>query len=195
MIAAAEEHAAVFDIDTGRLRMRPLAAGDAGLYCALYTDEQAMRFVGPTMSHERAVRSFRNTLAATLRRPLEQLVLAVFAKTTARPIGLCSIQQIDLGRRRAETGIMLMPTPARQAHGFAKECVVGLMTRVFAALPLDEIWATTATDHLVAQRVLAGVGFTRRIDSESTDDPGRSLWCVHRTSWLAGRPADRGEEA
>lgn len=184
MIAAAQARATVFDIDTGRLRMRPLTQSDAAFYCSLYTDEQAMRFIGPPMSQQRALRSFRKTVASTLRQPLEQLVLVVAARTTAQPIGICSIQQLDLARRRAETGIMF--TPARHARGFAKECVAGLVTRVFAVLPLDEIWAATATDHLIAQRVLAGVGFTRSIDLESTDAPGRSVWSVHRASWLAG---------
>jgi RimJ/RimL family protein N-acetyltransferase len=172
----------VFEIDTERLKMRSLSESDESLYCELYGDAQTMRFIGPPLPLDRAARSFRKTLDSTRRHPVEQLILTVVDKATQQAIGICSIQQFDVCRRRAEAGIMLKP--GSHAQGFAKECFKALITQAFAIFPLDEIWAQTAADNCVAERMFIRVGFSRSDEPESRRERlGQRIWSAYRESW------------
>lgn len=170
----------VVEFGTSRLELRSLCESDASLYVELYGDAQTMRFIGPPLARDRAVRAFRRTLESTRRDPAKRLMLTVIDKAAQQAVGLCGIQQFDAHERRAEVGIMLKP--ASHAQGFARECTAAVLAWAFAMFPLDEIWAWTAADHSVAERVLIGVGFS---PSGGPGDgcPGRRFWSVYRESW------------
>lgn len=180
MSDSAHNQGLVFEVDTARLKLRSLSESDESLYCELYGDAQTMRFIGPPLSPDRAARSFRKTLDSTRRHPVEQLILAVIDEAAQQAIGICSIQQFDAHRRRAEAGIMLKP--ASHTRGLAKECFRALITYAFAMFPLDEIWSQIAADHSVAERVLIGVGFSRSDESRG-ERPGQRIWSAYRESW------------
>jgi RimJ/RimL family protein N-acetyltransferase len=169
----------VFPVETARLRTRPLSAEDEALYAHLYMDEETMRFIGAPLSAERAARTFRGALAGMQRDPIERLFLAVIEKCSASTVGICSLQNFDPTLRSVQAGVMFVA--AARAQGYAKEAFVGLIQRVFAELPVDELWVQFAADHVAVQRGVVSVGFTRR---EAIGPEQRSVWSVRRDSWL-----------
>jgi RimJ/RimL family protein N-acetyltransferase len=166
----------VFPVETARLRTRPLSAEDEALYAHLYMDEETMRFIGAPLSAERAARTFRASLAGMQREPIQRLFLAVVEKSSGTTVGICSLQNFDPALRSVQAGVMFVA--AARAQGYAKEAFVGLIQRVFAELPVDELWVQFAADHVAVQRGVLSVGFTRRGPEQ------RSVWSVRRDSWL-----------
>lgn len=172
-----------FSVETARLLMRPIEARDATLFEHLYTDAETMRFIGAPLSPERAARSFRSALAGMQRQPVERVFFAALEKATNSAVGLCSLQDFDAGQRRVQVGMMFVA--AARARGYAKEGLVGLVQQVFARLPVDEMWAEFAIDHVAVQRVMLSVGFAHRGDAarqESGNGQGNA-WSVRRHSW------------
>lgn len=173
----------VFPVETARLQMQPLSVEDEALYAHLYTDEETMRFIGTPLSAERAVRSFRSSLAGMQREPIAKLYLSVIEKASATKVGICSLQNFDPRLRSVQAGVMFVA--AARAHGYAKEAFVGLIQRVFAELPVDELWVQFTADHVAVQRGVISVGFTRR---DAAGPEQLSRWSVRRDSWLPRSP-------
>jgi RimJ/RimL family protein N-acetyltransferase len=167
--------------------MRPLAPRDSALYCHLFTDQETMRFIGAPMTPERATRSFSSALAGMQRDPIERLFLTVVEKTSRQDVGVCSLQNFDARRRSVQAGVMFVARA--RAQGYSKEGFIGLIQQVFAHLPVDELWVQFAADHIAVERAVISVGFDRRRDAASEDGPEqRSVWSVHRDSWLPKFP-------
>lgn len=175
----------VFPVETARLRMRPIVAADAALYEHLYTDAEAMRFIGTPLTPERAARSFRVALAGMQRPPIERLFLTVVEKSSQTDVGLCSLQNFDAVSRSVQAGVMFIELA--RAQGYAKESFTGLIQQVFTHLPVDELWVQFAIDHVAVQRGVLSVGFARRGSaSQRNDSDGqRNAWSVRRDSWSA----------
>lgn len=184
----------VFPVETARLRMRPIGSGDAALYQHLYTDAETMRFIGEPLALERATKSFRSALTGMRRQPIERLFLTVEEKATGSAVGICSLQNCDVGQRSVQAGVMFVASA--RARGYSKEGFVGLIQQVFAHLPVDELWVQFAADHIAVQRAVLSVGFARRKDAASehgapdgargngpADPPPATAWSVHRDSW------------
>ena len=159
--------------------MRPLSIEDEALYAHLFMDDETMRFIGAPLSAERTARTFRSALTGMDRDPIERVFLTVIEKASASAVGICSLQNFDPALRSVQAGIMFI-APAR-ARGYCKEAFVGLIQRVFAELPVDELWVQFAVDHVAVQRAAISVGFTRR---GATGPQQRSVWSVHRDTWL-----------
>src|ERR1700730_2193667 len=109
----------MFEIDTERLEIRPLSECDEALFCELFTDAETMRYIGPKLSPERAVHGFRKAVALTRCLPAERLFFAVALRNVQRKSGICSLQQIDPIRLRAEAGVVL--ESCARAQGFSRE--------------------------------------------------------------------------
>lgn len=152
---------------------------DEPLYAHLYTDEETMRFIGTPLSAERAARAFRTALAGMQRDPIERLFLAVIEKSSATTVGICSLQDFDRALRSVQAGIIFVASA--RAHGYSKEAFTGLIGRVFAELPVDELWVQFAADHVAVQRAAISVGFGRR---EASGPGQRSIWSIRRDNWL-----------
>ncbi|MDB6105381.1 MAG: GCN5-related N-acetyltransferase [Gammaproteobacteria bacterium] len=172
----------MFDIDTERLDIRPLSECDETLFCELFTDGDTMRYIGPQLSPERAMRSFRKAVALTRGHPAQRLFFTVAVRSMQRKIGLCSLQQIDPVRRRAEAGVVLKFFA--RAQGFAREILPALAARAFTAFPVDEVWLQYSADHALADRLFVAAGFSRCLDpADYGEGPGKRVWSVHRSSW------------
>jgi RimJ/RimL family protein N-acetyltransferase len=170
----------MFEIDTARLDIRPLSECDETLFCELFTDADTMRYIGPELSPERAVRSFRKAVALTRGHPAERLFFTVAVRSMQRKIGLCSLQQIDPIRRRAEAGVGLKSFA--RAQGFAREILPALAARAFTELPVDEVWLQHSADHSLADRLFVAAGFSRCLDpADYGEGPGKRVWSVHRS--------------
>ena len=166
-----------------RLSMRALSEGDAALYCDLYGDPDTMRFVGPPLSRERALRSFRKALASQ-RQPLERLFLVIVEKAGRRAIGMSALLDFDARRRRVQAGIMLRCES--HGRGFGKEGMSALVSYAFAVFPVDEVWVQHAADHSTARRVPISLGFSRNTDAAHDDGSGKFIWSAYRESWCQG---------
>lgn len=174
----------VFRVETARLQSRPISAADAALFAQLYTDDETMRFIGAPLAPERAAASFRKALAGMERNPIQQLFLTVNEKASTRDVGICSLQNCDLQRRTVQAGVMFLP--AARALGYSKELFVSLIQRVFAELPVDELWVQFAVEHVAVQRAVISVGFARCPEAGLEAGPEqRSVWSVRRDTWVA----------
>jgi RimJ/RimL family protein N-acetyltransferase len=184
----------MFEIDTERLDIRPLSECDETLYCDLFTDADTMRYIGPPMSPDRAVRSFHKAVALTRGRPAQRLFFSVAVRSAQRKIGICSIQQIDPIRRRAEAGIVLKSFA--RAQGFSREILPALVGQALATLPVDEVWTQYAADHSKAERLVVAAGLSRCFAPEAYGEgPDKRVWSAHRNSWGQSVSANRrGDE-
>ena len=177
----------VFPVETSRLRMRALEANDEPLFARLYTDEETMRFIGRPLTLDQARRSFRSAMAGMRRIPIRALFLAVVEKATETTVGICSLQNFDAKRRSVQAGVMFLSQARSQ--GFSKESFIGLISRTFAELDVDELWVEFATGHIAVERAATRVGFTRR-DAASLEraiEAGHAthIWSVRRERWFA----------
>jgi RimJ/RimL family protein N-acetyltransferase len=154
--------AAALEVETDRLRLRALALADENLYCALYTDPDTMRFIGPPLTSERAQKSFRAAMRLQSQSPAQQIVLTIVERGSNHPIGICSLHQIDLRRGVAEAGIILHP--AARARGYSREGLGALVDRAFERLPIGEVWVQISVDYAIVERLVISVGFKRAPD-------------------------------
>ncbi|MFL6601518.1 MAG: GNAT family N-acetyltransferase [Steroidobacteraceae bacterium] len=180
----------LFDIDTERLDIRPLSECDEALFCELFTDADTMQYIGPRLSPERALRSFRLAVGFTRRLPAQRLFFTVAVRSLERKVGICSLQQIDPVRRWAEAGVVLKSSA--RAQGFAREILRALASRAFTEFPVDEVWLQYSAAHALAERLFVAAGFSRCPDPAIYGEaPGKRVWSVHRSSWSQSVSANR----
>lgn len=192
MISPAAGRDSLGEVDTERLRMRPLSKGNAALYCHLYGDPDTMRFVGRPLSRERAERSFRNALASLDCRPVERLFLAIVEKASQEAIGISALQDLDAPRRRMQAGIMLVS--GSRGRGFGKEVLGALVTHAFAVFPVDEVWVQHVAANSMAESLPINLGFSRNFDTaDYGEESGTCIWSVDRETWGRGPRSDPGE--
>lgn len=164
---------------TGRMVLRSLAESDATLFCDLYTDPEIMHFIGTPLSLQRALKSFRAALQLTQQRPIESLFLTVVDKIAQQGIGICSI---ELRGSKAEVGIILRADS--RAGGRAKEALGGTVALAFSLLPLDAVIVRISAGHRAAERLVVGLGLSRRaavMDHDAKEV--RRIWSIDRSSW------------
>ena len=167
-----------WDFETRRLRIRPLRPEDEQLYSELYSDAETMRFIGQTLSPERAGRAFRKLLSASPERTTTGFVLTIVERLTLASIGLCSLQNIDSQLRNAEAGIMLRLRA--RANGYSTEGLGALVRRAFEICDLEEVRVRISANYPVVQRLVMSVGFSRA--SPGADGaPGVEIWRIRRT--------------
>ena len=174
---------AAFEIDTERLRLRPLQQGDEALFHALYTDPDSMRFIAPPLPAAQAVRYFHRTVAGMQATPIRWLSLAMLRKQSQQPLGICGVSDFAAAARRLEVGILL--TAEARSQGIAREGLTALMRRLFELLPVDELWARFPANHLAMERLVASAGFAPSTEVEVGEGPvPRRIWSVQRSTWF-----------
>ena len=168
----------MIDFDTERLQLRALAPQDESLYLDLYCDAETMRFIGPTLSRERAARSFRAVRRQMRLRPEEGVVFAIVEKAgdTAGAIGICSV--LGVAGRRAEIGIMMHK--ASRVRGLATEALTALARRAFTLFPIDEVWCQFAVEHIAVERMVTSSGFSATAPEPAQQAAGLRRWAVRR---------------
>jgi len=167
-------------IQTARLSMRPLSQDDADLYCGLYGDPDTMRFIGPPLSRQPALRNFQKVLASLGRRPVERVMLAIVETTTNRCIGIGALQDFEPERRRVEVGMMLVREG--RGRGFGTEGLRALVSYSFATFGVDEAWLQHDANSTAAVGPPASLGL---LQSTDPDKPGKSIWSAYRHRWPA----------
>lgn len=174
---------AAFEIDTERLRLRPLQAGDEALFHALYTDPDTMRFIAPPLSAEQAARLFRKTVAGMQQQPFRWLSLAIVQNLSQQAFGICGVSDFAAGAKRLEVGILL--TAEARSRGIALEALAALVQRMFDVLSVDEIWLQCCGEYPAIERLAIRVGMALDTQiAEQRDLSSKRIWSVCRASRL-----------
>lgn len=173
------------EFSSERLILRSLRECDEGLYCQLFCDPDTMRYIGPAWTHATAARAFYGALAAMRATPSRCLFLVLTLQADERPVGLCTLQNFEPAERRAELGMMLVPSG--RAARVATEALIAVLAQAFATLPFDEIWVRFAIHHEAATRTALGGGLVRHARG-TPEDLAMNLWrwSAHRASWRRG---------
>lgn len=174
-----EPHA--FNIDTHDLNLRPIQPADEAFYCSLYTNPTVMYFVAPALTPDQAQRGFLKTLDLMQARPMACLLLVIVDRTTQRPVGLCGVPQFDADANTLEIGVMLLPDA--QGKGYAKQSKIGLMQRLFSALPANEICIRYQPENSAAARSNRSIGFLPSALPCRAETSGTCRMSVMRQMW------------
>jgi RimJ/RimL family protein N-acetyltransferase len=175
------------EFSSERLALRSLRESDEELYCQLFCDPDTMRYIGPAWTHAAAARAFHGALEAMRATPPRGLFLVLTLQADQRPVGLCTLQNFEPAERRAELGMMLVPSG--RALGAATEALIAVLAHAFATLPFDEIWVRFAIHHEVATRTAVGGGLVRHAQGRPEDLPANLWrWSAYRASWRPDKP-------
>lgn len=146
-------------LDTARLTLRPLAAGDEDALFAIHADPEFMRYWSspPWTSLDQAVQ----LIAKDAREMAVGLHfrLGIFERQAGRLIGTCSLFKIDAQCRRAEIGYGVAREFWRQ--GYMSEAVSVVLGYAFGELNLNRLEADIDPRNIASGRSLEKLGFVR----------------------------------
>jgi ribosomal-protein-alanine N-acetyltransferase len=184
----------MFGLETERLRVRPLKVDDEAHYRELYTDPETMRYIAPPLSTKSAASSFQKVLVLQSAPTWKSRFLVIEEKETSQRIGICGTSKYEAAALRVEVGIVLKPQAS--ARGLAREALGGLMKKIFAVSPVDEIWVECSTLYPAVERMVSAVGFTPCSDRGQTVGPLASrVWSVRRSCWYVAQPDNSNQQA
>ena len=147
------------NIETDRLRIRPLTEKDVEELFAIYSDAETMKFwsclpytdVSQSREQvERAMASFQKG---------EAVELAVIHKEEDRFIGKLSIFNIHEPSQRAEVGYILSRSVWKQ--GFMREAMTALIQYAFGSLHLRRLEADIDPENKASAALLQKLGFEK----------------------------------
>jgi len=170
-------------IQTPRLHLRPIGAGDEALYCHLYTDPQVMRHIAAPLSAEAAQRAFR-TATRLMQQPTPPLVLWVLTeRDSSIDIGILALMRHATSADSAEVGTML--SAVGQGRGMAAEAQTALLDHLFSAPGLNTVWCRSAAGNGAAYGLMHSLGFVRT-DAGAADE-AVNRWEMTAERWRARR--------
>lgn len=146
---------------SARLQITLLSEDDRALYCSLMTDKASMSYVSSPLSEDKAHRSFEAALKCNQQRHIQRCYFRVALKSNNQSIGIASVNQLDLEKKYAEIGRMLLPK--WHSKGLGTE-LSGMLIRWLAA----EWGITTITKQIQAGNLAAvcsaqKLGFTKAV--------------------------------
>lgn len=139
-----------------RLVLRPLAASDEAVYCAVYTDAELMREVAAPLTLAQAQRAFAAALAANASDTSHSAYWVLVERQSAVGIGILGL----VGRAAsdaAEVGAMILP--GWHSRGFAAEAIAALADHAFASLSLNRLHTRHAAGNAAAAGLMNKLGF------------------------------------
>ena len=167
------------------IALRPLAAGDEALYCALYTDPAVMRQIDAPLSPESARNAFSRVLRQMQAVPPRSRYWTVTRRDDdgrgGDPLGLIALIPDRDGAASAEIGILLRPEA--RGLGVGGEAVAALVDQVFSTTDIVRLWTRHAATHAGALGIMRQLGF----DPMPADPaaPDRTSWVLVRETWYA----------
>ena len=176
------------ELNSARLRLRPLAATDAQSLFTVYSDPAVMRYwsCAPWTALSQAEAHISDAQAALAAGT--GLELGIVRKSDQQLIGTCQFYYFNDQCRRAEAGYALAK-PA-WGQGFMLEALTLLISHGFAALGLIRIEAEIDPRNLSSAACLERLGFAREghlrerwiVEGEVSDS---GLYGLLRRDWLA----------
>lgn len=146
-------------LDTPRLQLRPLVAGDADALMTIYTDPRVTRYLArPAWT---AIEQAHASIArdATALPAGEYLRLGVLLRGSTRVVGDISLFDFVPQCRRAEMGYSMAAD--HQGQGYMHEALTALVQHGFTALDLNRIEADIDPRNTASARSLERLGFVR----------------------------------
>lgn len=151
-------------LETGRLALRRISAGDAAFILELLNDAAFLRYIG-----DRGVRTLDDARAYIEKGPAASYARHGFGlwlverRHDGAPLGICGLLKRD---SLADVDIGFAFLPAYRGQGYAFEAADAVMAHGRRALGLDRIVAIVSPDNAGSIRLLGKIGlvFERRID-------------------------------
>lgn len=167
-------------LETPRLHLRPLDAGDEALYVRLYSAPECLAPGGVSQSPDAAARGFRSAVAA---QASGRLFWTMHERTLGHAIGLLGLDRDDAGS--GEVGAMIVPE--RQGRGYATEAIAALADHAFGTLGLQRLHTRHATGHGLAHGLMQGLGFQ---PDGMVPGPHPQRWSLTPETWARRQSAD-----
>lgn len=143
---------------TERLRLRPVAPGDAEALWAMHTDAHVLRFWdAPAWTDRRQAERFIRR-SEQMAQEGEGARVVIERADGGAFAGWCAVTRWNPGFRSAALGYCL--DRAAWGHGYATEAARALVGWAFATLDLNRLQAECDTRNLASARVLQKLGFT-----------------------------------
>lgn len=161
-----------------RLQLRPLAAADEALYCAIYTDAALMRQVAPVLTAGAAQRAFAAALVANASGASPSAYWALIERQSGVKVGILGL----VGRAAsdaAEVGAMILS--AWHSRGYAAEAIVALADYAFASLSLTRLHTRHAAGNAAAIGLMDKLGF--ELTATAATGAHACRWELRREQW------------
>jgi ribosomal-protein-alanine N-acetyltransferase len=175
-------------IQTERLYLRPIAAGDADALFEARGDAEVMRYWDwPRQDSAEAVRRIFEEHIPELGNGAT-LWWAVALAPGGLAIGECDLSEIDRHHGRAEVGFLF--GRRHWGKGYAREAMEAVIDQGFGALGLERLWARFHAGNEASRRLLERLGFAHEgtLKSHVVRDGARRdchLYGLLRDTWSA----------
>lgn len=147
-------------IPAERVIIRDFADYDFSFFCALETDEFALRYEADTAPSEDALaKKFQDMLAWTDEADRPKYAFLVERKEDKAPLGKVLIWQIDRTIAEWEMGWVMLKEHAGQ--GYASEAARALVEYGFTELGANRICANCNDANLASERVMQKIGMKK----------------------------------
>ena len=170
-------------LTTARLRIRPMAPGDAGFILTLLNEPSWLQFIG-----DRGVRTLDDAERYIREGPMAMVARHGFgfgiveSLESGVALGLCGLTQRD-HLDAPDLGFAFLP--AHWGQGLAFEAAAAVMAHAAAVLKLPRILATTRDENLASQKLLERLGL--RYERHIPHPDGSRRLRLH--TWMPGAPA------
>ncbi|WP_162833561.1 GNAT family protein [Streptomyces sp. CB09001] len=162
-------------LDTGRLRLRPVAEADADFLYAMHSSTHVMRYWDSPPWTERSRAGRFVEMCRTMAEEGTGVRVAVDRASDGAFVGWCCLVEWNPVCRSASLGYCL--DEAMWGRGYATEAAHALLRWGFDTLDLNRVQAEADTRNAASARVLEKVGFVREgtlredcvVDSEVSD--------------------------
>jgi [ribosomal protein S5]-alanine N-acetyltransferase len=151
--------AAVPELHTPRLLLRPLREDDAQALFAIFSDAMVMRHWSSAPWTDLGQARQRIAGDAAGHAAGEHLALGIVRRDDGRLIGRCTLFDLWPSCRRAQVGYIL--DASAWGRGFAAEAVGALLRHGFDALDLNRVEADIDPRNTASARLLQRLGFSR----------------------------------
>jgi RimJ/RimL family protein N-acetyltransferase len=182
-----------YPIETARLSLRPLTAGDLDDVHAYYSRPEVTRYLyWDTRDRERSREALEDYSRWTgLDGEGDGMVLAMVPRDVGRVVGQVSLHWFSEEHRQGEIGFIV--NPDYHGRGLAREAAVVLLRLGFEELGLHRITGRCDARNLASARLMERLGMRREahlvenelIKGEWTDE---LVYAMLEQEWWASRP-------
>lgn len=162
-------------LDSARLRLRTLEAGDAGFYLELVNDPSWLRYIG-----DKDVRTLEAARAAILQGPcamqlrLGHSLYLVERSGDGVPLGLCGLIKRD---SLPDVDIGYALRPVYWGQGYAHEAAAAVLAHARDVLRLPRLLGITSPDNIRSNQLLRKLGLRFiALTRLAPDDGGTNLY-------------------
>jgi RimJ/RimL family protein N-acetyltransferase len=150
-----------YPLETGRLLLRPFAAGDLDALFAIHSRPDVARYL---YWRPRTTDEVRAVLEQKMRSRVidpesDTLTLAVVLKATTELIGECNLHLLSEEHRQGEIGFIVHP--GHHGRGYATEAARALLRLAFEDLSLHRVIGRLEARNTASGRVLEKLGMRR----------------------------------